>query len=286
MITATSTPASTASSSESAATGGGTKMPLTSAPVSATASATLSKTGRPRWVVPPLPGVTPPTICVPVFIASSAWNVACWPVKPWMMTFESLSTKTLMRAPPAGGERRPSRPRRPGPRPGSGRGRSRRGCAGLPRRSCRRGARRAGTSISWSRVACTTPVAIQSQRLMPAKMFTRIARTFGSWSTMRNAFAIFSGVAPPPTSRKFAGPAAVVRDRVHRAHREAGAVHDAADRAVERDVVQPVARGLDLLRVLLVEVAQLDDVGLAEERVVVEAHLRVERDEVAVLGHR
>ncbi len=40
---------------------------------------------------------------------------------------------------------------------------------------------------------------------MPAKMFTRIARTFGSLSTMRNAFAIFSGLAPPPTSRKFAG---------------------------------------------------------------------------------
>ena len=79
MITATSTPASTASSSESVATAGGTKMPLTSAPVSSTASATLLKTGRPRCVAPPLPGVTPPTIVVPVFIASSAWKVACWP---------------------------------------------------------------------------------------------------------------------------------------------------------------------------------------------------------------
>jgi len=32
------------------------------APVSALASATVLKTGRPRWVVPPFFGVTPPTI--------------------------------------------------------------------------------------------------------------------------------------------------------------------------------------------------------------------------------
>ena len=31
----------------------------------ATASATVSNTGRPRWVWPPLPGETPPTILVP-----------------------------------------------------------------------------------------------------------------------------------------------------------------------------------------------------------------------------
>ena len=42
--------------------GGGEHLGL---PVFATASWTLSKTGRPRCSVPPLPGVTPPTICVP-----------------------------------------------------------------------------------------------------------------------------------------------------------------------------------------------------------------------------
>src|SRR5437870_5609234 len=62
-----------------------------------------------------------------------------------------------------------------------------------------------GTPISWSRVAWTTPCAIQSHRLIPAKMFTRIAFTFGSFITIRKAFATFSGLAPPPTSRKFAG---------------------------------------------------------------------------------
>ncbi len=35
------------------------------APVRATAWWTVSKTGRSRWVVPPLPGVTPPTMAVP-----------------------------------------------------------------------------------------------------------------------------------------------------------------------------------------------------------------------------
>ena len=35
------------------------------APVVAFASATVSNIGRPMCVVPPLPGVTPPTICVP-----------------------------------------------------------------------------------------------------------------------------------------------------------------------------------------------------------------------------
>ena len=33
--------------------------------VAETAWATVSHTGRPRWMLPPLPGVTPPTILVP-----------------------------------------------------------------------------------------------------------------------------------------------------------------------------------------------------------------------------
>ena len=61
-------PASAASMIASAAKAGGTKMMLTSAPVALTASATVLKTGRSKWVVPPLPGVTPPTTCVPYSI--------------------------------------------------------------------------------------------------------------------------------------------------------------------------------------------------------------------------
>ena len=44
---------------------GGTATNDAVAPVAATASATLSNTGMPSTSWPPLPGVTPPTTCVP-----------------------------------------------------------------------------------------------------------------------------------------------------------------------------------------------------------------------------
>ena len=40
-------------------------MTVAFAPVSRTASATVLNIGHPSCVVPPLPGVTPPTTCVP-----------------------------------------------------------------------------------------------------------------------------------------------------------------------------------------------------------------------------
>src|SRR6185503_6913216 len=49
----------------SAANAGGTKITDALAPVSFTASCTVLKTGQPSCVVPPLPGVTPPTTFVP-----------------------------------------------------------------------------------------------------------------------------------------------------------------------------------------------------------------------------
>ncbi len=61
MQTATLMPASAASMIESAANGGGTNTIDVSAPVASTASFTVLNTGTPTWVVPPLPGVTPPT---------------------------------------------------------------------------------------------------------------------------------------------------------------------------------------------------------------------------------
>ncbi len=47
-----------------------------------TASATVSNTGRFKCLVPPLPGVTPPTILVPYATACSEWKVPCAPVNP------------------------------------------------------------------------------------------------------------------------------------------------------------------------------------------------------------
>ena len=63
--TTSAIPASAASMIASAAKGGGTKMTDALAPVCFTASATVSKMGHPSCVVPPFPGVTPPTTLVP-----------------------------------------------------------------------------------------------------------------------------------------------------------------------------------------------------------------------------
>ncbi len=53
---------------------------------------------------------------------------------------------------------------------------------------------------------------------------------------------------------------------------------------VECHVVEPVLRGLGLARIFLGVVPQLAHLGPAEQRVVVERHLGIERQEPAVLG--
>src|SRR5215210_3808868 len=65
------------------------------APACATASATVLKTGMPSWVVPPLPGVTPPTTCVPYSTICFVWNVPSLPVMPCTTSRVFLSTSTL-----------------------------------------------------------------------------------------------------------------------------------------------------------------------------------------------
>ena len=83
-----------ASSIESAAKGGGTYITVASGLTSSTHSWTVLKTGRFKCLVPPLPGVTPPTILVPYAIACSEWKVPCPPVNPWQITFVSLLINT------------------------------------------------------------------------------------------------------------------------------------------------------------------------------------------------
>src|ERR1700677_2316722 len=87
-------PASSASRIASAAKGGGTKMTVAFAPVSLTASATVSNTGQPSWVVPPLPGVTPPTTLVPYSAQPLAWKVPSLPVMPCTISRVFSSTNT------------------------------------------------------------------------------------------------------------------------------------------------------------------------------------------------
>jgi len=72
-------PASAASMIASAQKAGATKVMLWVAPVCLMASFTVLNTGKPRWVAPPLPGVTPPTTLVPYAIISLAWNVPLSP---------------------------------------------------------------------------------------------------------------------------------------------------------------------------------------------------------------
>src|SRR6201996_252890 len=87
-------PASSASRMASAANGGGTKITVAFAPVLSTASATVSNTGQPSCVVPPLPGVTPPTTLVPYSAQPLAWNVPSRPVIPCTISRVFSSTST------------------------------------------------------------------------------------------------------------------------------------------------------------------------------------------------
>src|SRR3954471_20525415 len=94
MATMSGIPASAASMMASAANGGGTKMTVALAPVFSIASATVLKTGQPSCVVPPLPGVTPPTTLVPYSAEPLAWKVPSRPVRPCTIRRVFLSTRT------------------------------------------------------------------------------------------------------------------------------------------------------------------------------------------------
>ena len=76
---------------------------------------------------------------------------------------------------------------------------------------------------------------------------------------------------------KVGGLAARQLDDVHGGHGQPGAVHHAADVAAELDIVQTMLGGFNFERLFLVQVAQLVQVGVAEEGVVVEVELGVER---------
>ena len=62
-----------------------------------------------------------------------------------------------------------------------------------------------GTLRPTSFTAAMTPSAMMSHFMMPPKMLTRMPFTAGSAVMILKAAVTFSLVAPPPTSRKFAG---------------------------------------------------------------------------------
>src|SRR3954467_4005633 len=149
MTTASPMPASTASMTAAFANGGGTKMTLTSAPVSFMASATPPKTGTlvpsKSTLVPALRGLTPPTMAVPEASMRCVCLLPSEPVMPWTMTllFSLRRIDILVSCPESWAAvrrrrvRRPGARRRPSCRPRSpADGWPRRGCGGPLRRLC------------------------------------------------------------------------------------------------------------------------------------------------------
>ena len=172
-------PAAAASMIASGAPPAGTKMQDVFAPVWRTASATVSKTGtvpsRATW--PPLPGVIPATICVPYACIARLWNSPSRPVMPCTTSRVSGPTRTLMRPLPASAATAFAAA-------------SSSEVAVAKLRLLEQAAASAalvptirtiiGTSRSWTARASIRPRATSSPRVMPPKMLTRMASTFGS----------------------------------------------------------------------------------------------------------
>ena len=93
-----------------------------------------------------------------------------------------------------------------------------------------------------------------------------------------------SGVTDAADVEKIRRLGAVQLDDVHRRHRQARAVDQTADVAVEGDVVQVRLLGADVQRLFLRLICHRDDVVVAEQRVVVEVELGIDRQQLAVLG--
>ena len=102
---------------------------------------------------------------------------------------------------------------------------------------------------------------------------------------MRKASVTCSTFAPPPDVEKIGRLAAVQLDQVHRAHRQPRAVHQAADIAVQPHIAQAGLARLHLGRLLLRQIAERRQFRMPEQRIVVEAHLGVERHQLARPRH-
>ena len=278
MHAASAMPASAASRIASAAPGGGTKITDALAPVARTASSTVSKMGIPSIAVPPLPGATPPTTCVPYSIERRAWN---WPILPipWTSKRVFLSQRIAIRR------------------------RFRRRDGLLAGFAERLGGRDVETRLRKDRAALRRVRALQphDERHGHAELRGRCHDSLRDQIAahdpaedvdedrldVRIAQNQFEGlfhlllVRAATRVEEVRRLSAAHLDHVERRHREARAVHHAADVAVEADVGEVDLLRLELARVFLVGVVHRGDVGMAVERVVVEVELAVERDQIA-----
>jgi hypothetical protein len=90
------------------------------------------------------------------------------------------------------------------------------------------------------------------------------------------------GICPTANIQKVRRHAARIFNDVHSGHRQAGAIHHAADIAIKLDVVERVLRGLDFQRIFFRNVPQLPQIRMPEEGVVIEVDLCVQRKQPPV----
>ena len=271
-------PAAAASMTASGAPAAGTKMQVVFAPVSRTASATVSKTGTaPSSAVwPPLPGVIPATICVPYSCIARLWNSPSRPVMPWTT--------------------------QPRVRPDED------AHAAAPRDAATAFAAASSSEVAVVKCACLEQdgglgrvraddpddhrdVALLDGPCLDQATGDLVAAGDAAEDVDQDRVDLRVGEDDPHRGGDLVRPrpaadveevgrlAAGALDEVHRRHRKPGAVDHAADGPVELDERQPGLARLAVGRVLLVGVAQVLESRVAGEGGVVERDLRVETDE-------
>src|SRR5918998_50762 len=258
MTTASPIWASTASMTAFFAPAGGTKMTLTSAPVSFIASATPPKTGTlapsKSTLWPAFFGFTPPTIAVPEASMRCVCLRPSEPVMPWTMTLLFSLRKIDICGSPvlrSGGGWPLCRPRRELASGGGQRGPL------------------SGGELAEDVDEDALDGGVGQDDVQP------VGHDLG-----RGATTDVEEVGRLHAAELLAG----VRDDVQGAHHEPGAVADDADHALELDVVEVLLLGRGLQRVGRGGVLELLVLGVPEAGVLVEGHLRVQREDGAVGG--
>src|SRR5690625_3627996 len=300
MTTAKPIPASTASMTALLVNFGGTKITVTSAPVSFMPSATEPKTGTPvpskSTLWPALRGFTPPTMFVPEASMRRVCLVPSEPVMPWTSTLLSLFRKIAMVF-------RPLLRRELGGLSGSAVHRvdlphGRVGALGqdlAPQLGV------VAVQTHHQRLADVVPAPLEHLQCLDDAVGDRVAR--GDTAEDVDEDALDLGVAQDDLQavghdlgggtatdvQEVGGrdPAVLltgVGDHVQRGHDQARAVADDADLALELDVVQALGGSTQLQCVEVGLIGEGHTFEVAKERVVVQDDLAVERDDPAVLG--
>ena len=75
-------------------------------------------------------------------------------------------------------------------------------------------------------------------------------------------------------------------DDVHGRHRQSGAIHHASDISIQANVIDAVSGSLDFERILLIEIAQRQQVFMPVNGIVVKIHFGIQRIEFVRLGQQ